>query len=327
MASPVRVAEALTPEWFEARKTSIGASEVAAAAGLSRYQTPLELYKRKRGEIPPIEDNRPMRMGRRLEPIIKAEFVHLQEEETGKPFVWLDANPPMYRHGVLSHISATPDAIITEDVLFEAKAASWRMKGEWGNENTDDAPTEYVCQTAQQMAVMNASEVKLAVLFDGAELKVFSVQRNEDLIKLLLDAATELWERIVDGRPPEPDWQHPSTPKLIKSMHESINDARIELDANECALWEEYESLAKSIKEDQERQAVCKAMILHSIGDNYAGILGDGRMLRRKVIEKKPYTVTPEPYVDFRAVKADSGRIVERNQPLMENVCYVPGNN
>ena len=311
--NPIKVAETMSPEWFAARAASIGASEIAAAAGLSPYQTPLELYSRKRGELPPIEDNDPMRMGRLLEPVVKSEFCRV----SGLSLI--DPNPAMYRHGKYECISATPDGIIDTDRLLEAKTASWRMKSSWGEQDSDDVPVHYLCQCAQQMAVMNATEVHLAVLFDGAELKTFKVMRNDDLIQLLISAGLELWERIKDGRPPEPNWEHPSTPQLIRAIHSSINDTRIELDSNEVSLWEEYESLAEIINESKLRQDECKARILHGIGDHFAGILPDGRMIRRKVITKKPYMVEPKPYTDVRAVKCDSGRIVERNQmPVLE---------
>ena len=304
--NPIKVAAPLTPEWFEARKNSIGASEIAAAAGLSPYQTPLELYARKRGELPEIEDNDAMRMGRLLEPVVKSEFCRV----TGLTFS--DPNPPMYQHGELKFISATPDGIIDDLRLMEAKTASWRMKGSWGDQDSDQVPDQYLCQVQQQMFVMNAAECHLAVLFDGFTLKTFKVVRNDTLIKLLVAAATELWERIRDGRPPEPNWEHPSTPQLIKNIHQSIEDARILFTDDEAESWKRYEELGDFIKDANDERELIKAKLAHEIGDNYAGILPDGRMLRRARIEKKPFMSSPKPYIEIRAVKADAGRIVER---------------
>lgn len=306
---PIEVAKPLTPEWYAARSTGIGASEVAAAAGLSPYQTPLELYHRKRGELTEIEPTEPMIMGNLLEPVVKARFTQIEG------ITFADPSPPMFRHGVHQPITATPDAIIDPATLFEAKTASWRMKGSWGEQDSDAVPDHYLCQCQQQMAVMNASAVRLAVLFDGAELKRFTVLRNDDLITLLISAALELWERIQNGDPPEPNWTHPSTPRLIREIHSSINDSRIELSPDETAAWEKYEELGRMVRETEQHREELKARVLHAIGDHYAGLLPDGRMVRRKVIEKAPYTVTPKPYVDVRCVKADDGRIVSRETP------------
>lgn len=308
------VAPSGTPEWYEARKTGIGASEIATAAGLNPYQTPLELYLRKRGEIGEVEDNDYMRMGRLLEPVVKAEYCHRFGVEL------IDPSPPMYRHGMLGHILATPDGVITPTRGLEAKTASWRMKREYGAEGSDDAPENYVCQCQAQMAVMGFSEVDLAVLFDGAHLKCFKVLRNEDLIRLLLGAATELWQRICDGRPPEPDWEHSSTPRLIRELHSTIKDTRIWLTDEEVDLWSQYEKWGKVKSEADKHQKILKARLEHAIGDHGAGVLPDGRMIRRKTIAAQSYWVDKEPYIDVRAVKYDGGPILERFDNLTTGV-------
>lgn len=304
---PIELAMPGTPEWHEHRKTGIGASEIATAAGLNPWQTPLELYARKRGEVGEIEDSDEMRLGRLMEPVVKAEFCHRAK------LTLLVDNPPLYRHAEHPHILATPDGIISPGRLLEAKTTSWRMKKEWGQEGTDDAPTQYVCQCQAQMAVMDADEVDLAVLFDGSMLKAFKVLRNEQLIQLLIGAATELWQRIQNGDPPEPNWEHASTPRLIREMHQTIRDTRIIFTDEEAALWSQYEHWGRVKKEAETNQKTLKAKLEHVIGDNYAGILPDGRMLRRKIIGAQTYWVEKESYIDVRAVKCDDGLIVYRD--------------
>ncbi len=303
---PIAVAKPHSLEWFAARNTAIGASEIAVAAGLSPYQTPLELYHRKRGDLPPIEDNDAMRLGRLLEPVVKSEFT------TRTGIVLADPEPPMYRHAKHDPIVATPDGIIDESTIFEAKTASWRMKSQWGDQDSDFIPDQYLCQTMAQMAVMDAGVCHVAVLFDGATLGTYKVMRNDTLIKHLIAAALELWERIENGDPPEPNWEHASTVDLLRELHGTINDTRIVLSDEEVDHWSEYERIGKEITIAQDRRDMHKAHILHAIGDHGAGLLHDGRMVRRKWIEKQPFTVTPKPYIDVRAVKSDAGRIVER---------------
>jgi hypothetical protein len=288
-----------TPEWYAARNTGIGASEIAAAAGLSPYQTPLELYLRKRGEIPPFEGNGATRMGTLLEPVVKSEFKRI----TG--IVPIDENPAMYRSGLYEWMTATPDMIVTDTELAEVKTASWRMKSSWGDEYSDAIPDQYLCQTQWQMAVMGPgfTSVHVPVLFDGFETKIYRVERNELMIGYLIDAGLELWERIQNGDPPEPNWEHDSTPKLIRAMHSEINGQVVEIEDITADAWFSYEHLGKQIKELEGRRERYKSEVLYAIGDNYAGDLGDGRILRRKLIEKKGHVVGPSSYIDFRAVK------------------------
>lgn len=308
---PIIVAPALSEAWFAARSTGIGASEVAIAAGLSPYQTPLELYSRKRGELPPLEETDPMRLGKLLEPVVKAEFCRSEK------IVFADPDPPMYRHAEHAPILATPDAIIDSSTLFEAKTASWRMKGEWGDQGTDSAPSQYLCQCQMQMEVLDADLVHLAVLFDGADLKKFKVLRNDELIRLLIEASLELWDRIQTGRPPEPTWGHSSTHSLIRHIHKKIrNHARVMLSERACNARAEYDSLAKQAKDIKKRMEYCQEIYESEIGNCYAGVLNDGRMIRRAWIEGGHREFDVDGRFDYRAVKYDDVRPITLEEAL-----------
>lgn len=302
---PIPVAAPHTPEWYEARLTAIGASEIAIAAGLSEWQTPLELYSRKRGKLPPIEDTDAMRLGRLLEPVVKSEWEH----RTGLKLI--DREPPMLRHDKYETIIATPDGIVSPTEIMEAKTANWRMAHKWGDQETDDIPIEYLCQTQTQLAVTNAQVAHVAVLIDGRTLRTYRVMRHDELIKHLIAAGVELMERVRDGRPPEPTWTHSSTPQLIKALHQTANDVRVQLSEESCQRWELYEALGKQEKAIKEQRDELKARVLHEIGDNYAGLLADGRMIRRKLIPGSTFEVTRKDHWDTRAVKFDGGRIYE----------------
>lgn len=305
-AGPVIVAKPNTPEWYQARREGIGASEVAVAVGLSPWSTPAELYYRKRGELPDIQENDAMRLGRLLEPVVKSEFVH----RTGLQFA--DANPPMAKNPRFDGIFATPDGIVCPGELFEGKTASFRMRDEWGEEGTDDIPKGYVLQCQAQLAVWCAEMVHVGVLIDGSNFRYYRVLRNDELIRLIIEAATELWLRIKEGRPPEPDWTHPATPDLIREMNRTVNDIRVRLLPQDVEAWAEYESKTAQSEKLKKEAKAAKAKVEYSLGENFAGLLPDGRMVRRKMIEVAGYTVETKTRMDVRAVKYDNGPITER---------------
>lgn len=304
---PIKLAAPHTPQWYADRYTGFGASDMAGAIGLSERRTqPLTIYKRKRRELIDTEETEAMEAGRFMEPSIRDWYCHRTATTL------LDPHPPMYRHSEYSYLLATPDGIIDEKRLLECKNASEYMKGEYGEQGTDSVPVEYFVQCQSQMCVMDTSSVQLAAVIGGNKLRIYDVLRNDELIDLMIRVAGELWQRIMDGKPPEPKWTHPSTPALIKSLHTTVNDTRILLTDEEAFYWSEYERIGKEIQILQERRDAFKARVVYAIGDHGAGVLHDGRMVRRKWIETKPYTVTKEPYIDIRAVKADGGRIIER---------------
>jgi hypothetical protein len=155
------------------------------------------------------------------------------------------------------------------------------------------------------MAVMGLqfTSVYVPVLFDGFQTKIYKVDRNELMIGYLIDAGQELWERIQNRDPPEPNWEHESTPKLIQEMHSEINGQVIEIGDITADAWFTYERLGKEAKALEIRRERYKSEVMYAIGENYAGDLGDGRILRRKLIEKTGHVVGPSSYIDFRAVK------------------------
>ena len=295
----------LSPEWFAMRSKVIGSSEAAKAIGMSEYGTPLHVYKEKVGEIEPFQGNESTRRGRRYEPLIAEDW----QEVTGRTLRLYPC--PMFLHPEYKGIAATPDGEVDDDEGLEIKSTTFRMKKNLGDEGTDDIPTDWLIQGQQQMAVMGWKVVNFCVLVE-LEPTMYRVERNDTLIQLMIDAELELLERIRDRRPPEPNWEHSSTPRLIREIHSTINDTRIELNDQEIASWEKYERIGRMIKKLDTKRDECKARVLHGIGDHFAGLLGDGRMVRRKETKPQSYMVEKKGYIEARACKADDGRIVER---------------
>lgn len=298
----IEVAEPKTDQWMAARRTGFGASEIAAVAGLSPYSTPLEVYLRKRGELPEFAGNAATRLGTKLEPVVLSEFV----EATG---IGVRRYPmPMLRHPTHEFALATPDAELESDELLEIKTTNWRIaKADYGDEETDSLPATHVCQAQWQLLVTGFVVCRFAVLVDGRELKQYRVERNEKLIDGLIGCASDLWQRVQKGEPPEPTWNHPTTLDLMKDLYRNIDAGKIiTLSDDARDAWLKYEQLGKDEKALKEQRDAAKARVLAEIGDAAAGDLVDGRCVRRSVIEKAPYTVTPKPYVDVRAVKMDT---------------------
>ena len=61
-------------KWVSDRKNYIGGSDVAAILGTSSYSTPLQLWMRKKGLIPPIDQTSIMEFGHVFEPVMAEYF-------------------------------------------------------------------------------------------------------------------------------------------------------------------------------------------------------------------------------------------------------------
>ena len=297
--------EAYTDEWFEKRRSSIGASEAAAICGLSRWQQPLDVYKTKKGASDTKESDE-MHRGKLLEPAV-LEWYH--GKVGGTIF-----NPPLLIHPVHDFMCATPDALWTPEktgklpwsyscsyIPVEAKTSG---KGsDWGEEGTDDIPQEYIMQAQHQMAVTNTARCDVPVLDQNLKFKLYIVNRNQELIDSIIEASREMMERVANNDPPEPNWSHPKTYELIRQVH-GVTEGTVQLTEETSELWAEAERLIKESNRLRRGAEINKAKVLHEMGENGIGHLVDGRHLIRKVIKREAKQMKASEYVTLRCKKS-----------------------
>lgn len=177
------------------RRKYLGASEAAAALGLSDFFTPLQLYQDKIGEGEPIEYTLPMMVGTALEPVC----IELFERETGlvvtdRQQQLVDARYPWRR--------ATLDGRASDGWLVEAKASGqWQH---WGKEE-DAVPAGYIYQAQHQMACdVHAPGVYIPVILGQRQFCVYKVLRDAELISMLTVGELEFMDRVKNRQPPDP---------------------------------------------------------------------------------------------------------------------------
>lgn len=298
--------EAYSPEWYSFRRYDperlgrpvvFGASEAAAACNVSPYSSALQLYLEKRGEFEQAfsdEATKRVNMGRRLEPLI----LDCYEEEAECS---LARNQPLLFHPTARFMAATPDAIAyrpDEEWSVDAKATSFRMIDRTGDDHekfgepgTDQIPLSYLFQAQQQMAVVNCDRCDFPVLVDGRDLLIYTVKRNDELIEQILSAEQELAERIIAGDPPEPNWSHSGTSKLLQSMFGCDIGRAAQLCEVDHALWIRSEQLKDQKKMIEEELESIRSRLLWSMQDAAVGRFPDAEIeLRRTIIKDQIWT-------------------------------------
>jgi len=189
-------------QWLKERTTGIGGSDIAAVLGLSKWRTPLDVYRDKRGEAEPQPENSAMRWGRYLEPVVRQAYA----DETGREVRML---PDMLRHPEYAFLIANLDGFVAAgqpgtsvDRIFEAKTA--RSGDGWGEPGSDQIPREYALQVQHYMNVARCVVADVAVLIGGSDFRIYEVPSDPELQAMMMDAAAEFWERVQNGNPPEP---------------------------------------------------------------------------------------------------------------------------
>lgn len=281
MASPVRGPLPQSPEWFAARLGCIGASEMAAAIGLSPDRQPIEVYREKIGETEPFAGNRFTRRGSLLEPLLKAEY----EEMTGHELV---TGLPLYFHPEHAFVGCTPDARRAADDtwLVEFKSISpWRAS-ELGEAGTDDLPPDWVVQAQTQMAVMGAARVDVFVALGFESYRIYPVERNERLILRMLREAADFWDRVLRRDPPPIKYDHPGAGDLIREIYgQPQAGLRTQLSDEVVEAWVEYQALGREESRIKAERKALKARVDDALGRAMEGSFPSGkRGLVRKIV-------------------------------------------
>lgn len=190
-------------EWTQNRSTYIGGSNVAGILGESQYSTPLQIWMRKKGILPPIEDNPILNFGHYFEPQLAAHF----EAETG--LKTRRVNQP-FTHPEHEFLKANIDRQVlagkgldSTAVLELKTTTSHRMNALEG-----ELPREYYLQVQHYLGITGYEKAFLQVyLRDTCEfLEPQIIDPNPELIEDMTEKLVNWWQTYMasEGRRPEP---------------------------------------------------------------------------------------------------------------------------
>jgi putative phage-type endonuclease len=235
-------------EWLEARKSGIGASEVASVFGCGYANTsPITVWAAKTGG-PRMEFSdeqlRRMNRGKKLEPVIASEFA----EETG-----LECYDPgdftIYRSIDCPWLFATLDRWCVAPgygpIPVELKAVNGRFRGDW--DESDEPPLKYMVQCQTQMAVTGAAACYLVGLIGGDEIVVRLIERNDRFIEAMIAKLAGFWGYVVNHLMPPVD-ESEATRAMLGLIYPKDTGAEISLPIDFIELDRELLSLKEQKK-------------------------------------------------------------------------------
>jgi putative phage-type endonuclease len=244
-------------EWKEMRRKGIGGSDAAAIAGLSKWKSPVAVYLEKIGQAPKEEvKSEAAYFGTKLEDFVAKEF----SKRTGFKVRRKNA---MLQHPDYPFILANVDRlIIGKKEGLECKIASEYLKQEWEDE---EVPTQYLVQCQHYMAVTGYQAWWIAVLIGGNKFVYKKIERDQELIKQLIEIETDFWNKhVLLKEPPLFDGSQAST-DLLSHMYPKGIDEEIELPESVNRLLEDYQSAkqakAEAISKVKKIENQIKAML------------------------------------------------------------------
>ena len=263
----------ITEEQKQFKRGKIEASQVAAALGLSPFQTPANLAMELLGRIKPQEENAAMRGGNIMEPAIaqlymdqeKVQIHPCSETYVHPHFDWLIAHPDY-------HLAREGDA--PPAYLVEIKNVGWRQRWRW----EDGVPVHVVAQCVLQSLLTGINRVEVVAYFGGNDLEIYPLKITAKQQESLMTKVSLYWFDWIKNNmiPPVCDRDI----ELIKTLY-SISNNETELTATPAVMEdiEDYRTFKKQRNEIDRSVGTLEAKIRLMMGGGSSLVAPDGEKL------------------------------------------------
>lgn len=257
----------------------IGGTTVSAIVGLNPWETAHSAYLKLRNEAPPTIDNEAMARGRRYEPIIADVFQggH-QEYRVAHNRQGTDA-PELYEHDEFPYLIGHPDRLLydaqSNDLVegLEIKTSNWSNVRQWGEENTDAIPQNYLiqCQWYAGLAKLPVWRVAVAFLDDAGTLrqyKEYKINADEELFETLVERAVDFWENnVIKGVPPEIDQVDETTARWVAQKFARNVEPMAEASPEEERIMANYLAKKEALEAAQREMEQVEIALKMAIGE------------------------------------------------------------
>jgi len=206
------------------RKQFIGGSDAPGILGVSPWDTPLDIYLKKRGErerVPPdLKRERLFKRGKRLEPVVIDMLIDEYEIKVTKrstpeePNRYADAEHPFLAAEIdfewevtrsVAERLGVPPSLIGSIQNGEVKTVHPFASAKFGEAETDEVPIEYAAQAMHGLMVTNRQLTLFGVLVGSDNLLPYPLYRDEETIATIRQKVVSFWfDHVLAGVPPDP---------------------------------------------------------------------------------------------------------------------------
>lgn len=297
----------------ENRHLSIGGSDVAAALGLSRYKSRLQLYYEKaqlveREEIDPKLANR----GHRLEQYVADLFM----DETKLKLHQVNSQ---IIHPLYPFMTANVDRRVVgvegregwEGKTRTAWGANDLFSRESGVSMRNNVPLDYYLQCLHYLAVTGWDRWYLAVSIGFDDFRWYYLDRDEEEINNLVALETRFWDMVLDGVEPDDDTIASEDLKsLLKRRYSGTDGSIVKAPEWLDTVFDTYNEAADALarlrdeaKPWEDMKADAEAKMLKHMQEAAILDLGERGKFTRRIVPAKEISYTRKGYVDFRYSK------------------------
>lgn len=277
----VKTNELSRDDWLEVRKTGIGSSDAAAAVGLNPYQSQLELWLVKTGRdghlpmVDPNDDSSPMFWGTMLESFVAAAYTKRTGNRVRKVNAVLQhAQHPWMLANLDREVMGVPDVQI-----LECKTTGMNGQKLW----RDGVPEYIQLQVQHQLAVTGKRAADVAVLVCGNDFRTFRIQRDDKMIKSLIELERRFWHYVETGTPPPADGSD-SAAGALQALYPEDNTTVLQLedDTEMNAVFADLLAVRQSLIEAEAFEAKLKQQIQERMGNTGKAVFSSGEVTWKK---------------------------------------------
>jgi len=276
-------------DWLDYRRRGIGGSDASVVCRVNKYKSPVELWMEKTGQLPQQEAGEPAYWGTQLEALVKSEFT----KRTG---IEVTSVNQMLQHDeypfMLANLDGTCQHPIYGTCIFEAKTATAYKASEWD----DKIPDEYMLQVQHYLAVTGFAGAYIAVLIGGNTFKWKFIERDNDLISMLIQLEADFWNHVQECIPPPLDGSDASSKFLNERFPDSVPTSKVDLPQYATKLIAQYDEACEQLERVTEQKQEAEHLLKQLLGDNEIGTTGSRIVTWKSISQER---------LDSKSLKAE----------------------
>lgn len=291
-------------DWLRERILGVGSSDAAVILGVSPYKSPFVLYQEKKGAQDvssgerealwwgvTLEEPIARRYEKETERIVRHNSTAEMHQRTDSGFDWARATID----ATILPGPANPPEHLEDDGVLEIKNVSNYVGERW----RDRPPIEFIVQLQHQMFVTGRKWGSIAALIGGNTFRYADVERDEEMIELMVRAEQDFLRRLELNDPPPAD-ESDHTKELLRRLYPKDKGTTVTLDVDAIEWDADYVRGGELEKEGAKLKQRAQNLFRAALTDASFGVLPNGVRYSNKAQHRGAYSVAE---ADFRVLR------------------------